>query len=186
MTGVSVTVDDAEVTRALRAMAARLGDMRPAMELIGQAMVTEKDLGFRAETDPWGNSWAKLSAVTMGRRRGTSAQILRDTGIMQNSITFDAGKNSVVVGTNEPRARTHQFGAKMGEYGRYSQLSRRTKYKQGDYRREAGTKKGFPIPWGDIPRRAFLPLDKAGNIAMPQDQVQDILAILRGHLERHG
>jgi len=166
MTGISVTVDSAEVNRALRAMAARLGDMRPAMELIGQAMVTEKDLGFRAETDPWGNPWAKLSAVTMGRRRGTSAQILRDTGIMQNSITFDAGKNSVVVGTNEPRARTHQFGAKQGAYGR--------------------TKRGGPIPWGDIPRRAMLPLDKAGNIDMPTDHIETILDILRGHLERHG
>ena len=166
MTGVSVTVDSAEVDRALRAMAARLGDMRPAMELIGQAMVTEKDLGFRAETDPWGNSWAKLSAVTMGRRRGTSAQILRDTGIMQNSITYSADANSVVVGTNEPRARTHQFGAKQGAYGR--------------------TKRGGPIPWGDIPRRAMLPLDKAGNIDMPPDHIETILDILRGHLERHG
>lgn len=166
MTGVSVTVDSAEVDRALRAMAARLGDLRPAMELIGKAMVTKKDLGFRAETDPWGTPWARLSEVTMGRRRGTSAQILHDTGNMQDSITFDTGKNSVVVGTNEPRARTHQFGAKQGAYGR--------------------TKRGGPIPWGDIPRRAMLPLDKAGNIAMPQDQVETILDILRGHLERHG
>lgn len=166
MTGVSVTVDSAEVDRALRAMAARLGDLRPAMELIGQAMVTEKDLGFRAETDPWGTPWARLSEVTMGRRRGTSAQILRDTGNMQDSITFDAGKSSVVVGTNEPRARTHQFGASKGAYGR--------------------TKRGGPIPWGDIPRRAMLPLDKAGDIDMPPDHIETILDILRGHLERHG
>ena len=166
MTGVSVTVDSAEVDRALRAMAARLGDLRPAMELIGQAMVTEKDLGFRAETDPWGNSWAKLSEVTMGRRRGTSAQILRDTGRLQDSVTYTADANSATVGTNAKYAVTHQFGASKGAYGR--------------------TKRGSPIPWGDIPRRAMLPLDKAGNIAMPQDQVQDILAILRGHLERHG
>lgn len=166
MTGVSVTVDSAEVDRALRAMAARLGDLRPAMELIGQAMVTKKDLGFRAEADPWGNSWARLSEVTMGRRRGTSAQILRDTGRLQDSVTYTADANSATVGTNAKYAVTHQFGASKGAYGR--------------------TKRGGPIPWGDIPRRAMLPLDKSGDIDMPQDQVETILDILRGHLERHG
>lgn len=166
MTGVSVTVDSAEVDRALRAMAARLGDMRPAMELIGQAMATEKDLGFRAETDPWGTPWARLSEVTMGRRRGTSAQILRDTGRLQDSVTYTADANSATVGTNAKYAVTHQFGAKQGAYGR--------------------TKRGGPIPWGDIPRRAMLPLDKAGDIDMPPDHIETILDILRGHLERHG
>ena len=164
MTGLSVAVDSTEVTLALNKMAARLGDMRPAMELIGQAMVTEKDLGFRAQTDPWGNPWAKLSAVTMAKRRGTSAQILRDTGRLQNSISASADASSVVVGTNAKYAATHQFGAKQGAYGR--------------------TKRGGPIPCGDIPRRAMLPLDQSGNIAMLQDQVQDILGILRLHLER--
>jgi len=166
MTGVSVTVDNAEVTRALTAMATRLGNLRPAMELIGQAVATETDLGFRAQTDPWGNPWPQLSAVTMAKRRGTSAQILRDTGRLQNSISASADASSVVVGTNAKYAGTHQFGAKQGAYGR--------------------TKRGGPIPWGDVPRRAMLPLNQSGNLTMPQDQITDILDILRLHLERRG
>lgn len=190
MTGVAVSVDCVEVTLALSRLAKRLGDLRPAMAEIGAAMVNAKDLGFRAESDPWGKAWAPLSAVTFARRRKGSKRILRDTGHLQDSIAYTADGDSATMGvgvgvsTNVKYAGTHQFGARMGEYGRYSQVSRRSKFKEGDFRRNAGTVKGFPIPWGDIPARPFLPLSPAGSVDLPQPLLDGILDILRAHVEQ--
>lgn len=188
MSGLSVTVDDAAVLTALRSLQARCGDLRPAMDAIGQNLVTAADLTFRGQADPWGTPWAKLSQVTQERRRkgsgGGSNKILRDTGVLANSLNYQITADSVTFGTSVIYAPTHQFGAKMGEFGRYSQVSRRTKYKPGDFRRNAGTVKGFQIPWGDIPRRAFLPISKAGAADLPPDQLADILDTLNRHLLR--
>lgn len=185
MSGFSVTVDDSRVMAALHTLQGNLADLSPAMAGIGQVLVTETDLAFRSQKDPWGNAWAKLSAVTLARRRKGkgkgSNKILRDTGRLANSINYRADKASVSVGTNIVYAATHQFGAKMGEFGRYSQLSRRSKYDPGDFRYHAGSKKGFPIPWGDIPARPFLPI-RGGRVDLSADAMDDILDVLRVHL----
>ena len=167
MSGVSVTVDDAAVTAALSRLRGRLGDLRPAMEDIGANLVGEIDLGFRAQSDPWGNPWAKHSEITASRRRKGKGRggdkILRDTGVLANSISHQVDANSVVVWTNLKYAPTHQFGARQGAFGR--------------------TRRGGPIPWGDIPRRAFLPLNPAGDIDLPPDQLAGILDTLSRHLK---
>ena len=87
--------------------------------------------------DPDGLPWKELSAVTLSRRRkaGSGAQILRDTGRLASGITYKVVGGSVELGTNVVYAGTHQYGAKKGGYGR--------------------TRKGGPIPWGDIPARPF-------------------------------
>jgi phage virion morphogenesis protein len=162
MSGFSIAVDDRAVTAALRALQARVRSPGAAMKSIGQAIVTATDLSFRAEEDPWGASWARLSAATLARRRGASAQILRDTGRLANSISYRAGKDSVAVGTNVIYAAVHQFGAAKGAFGR--------------------TRRGAPIPWGRIPARPFLPM-RASGVDLPQDLLEEVLGIVRAHLE---
>lgn len=164
MSGASVRIEDREARELARQIRAAGGDMRHLMELIGQATLTEVDLGFRAERDPWGKPWAGLTAATLDRRRGSSARILQDTGRLRNSYHFDASSRSVAVGSDVVYAITHQMGAKKGAFGR--------------------TARGGAIPWGDIPRRAMLPIDAAGNVDLPRSYESALETVLSSHLDR--
>ncbi len=158
MTRVTVTVDDTEVRRALGALAAQVADLTPAMTDIGQALVTTTDLTFRGQHDPWGNPWQPLSPVTLARRRGSSAHILRDTGRLANSLHFVADAHSVAVGTDVIYAATHQFGNPANRmFGRAS---------------------------APIPARPFLPIRASGQVDLPPDLQADILDILNRHLQQ--
>lgn len=173
MSGLSVTVDDAVLKAALSGLQRALADARPAMEAIGQLLVTETDLAFRGQRDPWGAPWPGLSQVTLKRRRkgpregAPVAQILADTGRLRGSITYRAGRHAVAVGTNVIYAATHQMGAARGAFGR--------------------TRRGGPIPWGRIPARPFLPL-REGRADLPPGLQQDVIALIARHIERasHG
>ena len=88
-------------------------------------MMRQKDKVFKSQTTPDGQPWQKLSPLTESlRRKGPKAsrnpnQILSDTGMMKNSITFAGAPHSVndttgdkaELGTNVPYAKVHQFGA---------------------------------------------------------------------------
>ena len=137
-------------------------DLRQPMRVIAQGMATEVDLGFSREEDPWGEAWERLSDVTLSRRRGSSAQILSDTGVLSNSFHADSDNKSAQVGTNDKRAGTLQYGAKKGAYGR--------------------TSRGGPIPWGDIPPRAMVPI-KDGRVDLPGSWVETVLDALTAHIE---
>lgn len=161
MTGVSIKVDSRAVHDALNRLTHNVSDLRPAMDSIGSAVRDMIDLGFRAESDPYGNRWAPLSEVTQERRRSGrgsgSNKILRDTGVLANSMTYQAAANSVEIGTGVEYAVTHQFGSSKGEFGR--------------------TSRGAPIPWGDIPARPFLPEDD-----LPMEWEGEVLAVIDKHL----
>lgn len=131
---------------------------------VAQHLRTEVDLCFREQRDPWGNAWEELTAVTLGRRRGTRAQILSDTGVLRNSIAAMAEGKSATIGTADIRAGTHQFGAAQGAYGTM--------------------KNGSPIPWGDIPPRPFMPLDPNGDLDLPEDWKEDVEAVIRQWVEK--
>jgi phage gpG-like protein len=83
---------------------------------------------------------------------------LRDTGILANSISYNVLRKGVEIGTKVRYAGTHQFGARQGQYGR--------------------TKRGGPIPWGNIPARPFLPTD-----GLPPEWRSEVLSILSRHLD---
>ena len=184
--GFSLTLRDEDLGRTLEALARRLGDLRPVLQEIGETLVASAMLTFTEQRDPWGQAWDRLSGVTLARRRQgprptSSTSILRDTGLLANSFSAQATADSVEVGTSLVYAATHQFGARMGQYGRYSQVSRWRQFAEGDFRKYAGTKKGFPIPWGDIPARPFLPI-KPGGVDLPARDEGEILALLTRNL----
>jgi len=80
------------------------GTSAGAFETVGQALVTQIQLGFKFGREPWGTPWEKLKC-----RKGGSP--LRDTGLLRSSIVSKADKSGVTVGTNKIQARVHQFGA---------------------------------------------------------------------------
>ena len=162
MSGVRLTLDDREVQQALGNLLRRLANPRPALEAIGAAVVADTDLAFRGQSDPWGQPWTPLSAVTQARRRqgpGAGAnQILRDTGRLANSIGYQVSGDAVSVGTNVVYAAPHQFGNPAN--------------------RMHNTPRGNQAP---IPPRPFLPL-RNNQVDLPAALRAEIMAIATRHL----
>lgn len=99
----SVEVD----AKALNALVEKLLDRRktkPLMADLGRIMVADTMLNFRGQKSPQNESWKPIERV---------GQILRDTGILRNSITYRVnGVDEVRIGTNVEYARVHQYGYK--------------------------------------------------------------------------
>jgi phage virion morphogenesis protein len=100
------------VSGMLRRLEEGLSDLTPVMREIGEELLANWQLRWREEKDPYAEPWKPLKASTLARRRGKDAQILRDTGRLQNSFTVEADKDKVTIGTNVFYAPFHQFGTK--------------------------------------------------------------------------
>mgnify|MGYP003561121444 CR=1 FL=1 len=119
--------------------------------------VQQLSLGcFRDSRDPYGNPWQRLAASTLRKRRGTSAQILVDTGTLRRqSVTYRAAANSVELGSNLAYAAIHQFGGRAG--------------------RNRSTA---------IPRRAYLPFDASGNANLPDPWERQCIDVIEAEAAR--
>lgn len=150
---VTIEVDDLELRRGIAKLLARIADPRPALEEIGEVLVPSTKQRFAVEKDPQGNPWAPNSPVT--RARKTTPKVLTEEGYLGDTIAWQLeGAKGVAVGTNLVYGATHQFGMPRGYAGR--------------------TKRGAPIPWGDIPARPFL--------GVSDEDGERILEILRDYL----
>jgi phage virion morphogenesis protein len=161
---IEIQIDTRAIDSALLELGRHVDDLTPAMRAIGESLAGEIDLTFRNQQDPYGNPWAELADSTKAKRRKgprpANDQILKDTGQLKALITSNPSRHEVQIGTNELYGRTHQFGATQGQYGK--------------------TRRNSPIPWGNVPARPFLPTEGGG---LPHDWEQDILAIIRRHIE---
>lgn len=103
-----VDIKDGGVRDALRRLQLGLplgGTMQPAMERVGRALKTGVQMRFRTTSGPDGRQWEKsFRAQTEG------GQTLSLTRRLRNSITYEADRQSVAVGTNVIYAAIHQFG----------------------------------------------------------------------------
>ncbi len=148
---IRVEIDDAEVQRALDRLLAAGGDLAPLMRDIGEALLTSTRDRFEAEKGPDGAPWAPLSETTKKRKTRNIDRILTEHGYLGGNLAYRAGSGEVEIGSPDKRARTHQFGAAKGAFG--------------------ATKRGAPVPWGDIPARPFLGLSDEDK-----DDIRDIVA----------
>ena len=158
---IHLELDDRELKRALDKLAARLGDMSPALDRIGQRLVEGTRTGIEAGKDWAGRPFAPNSPTTLLRKRGDKPLI--DSGVFKDVRLAHhvQGGQSVLVSAGGVQAATLQFGAKRGQFGQ--------------------TRRGAPIPWGDIPARPFFPDDKAAQgpaLATLTDYIKDVLADL--------
>jgi phage gpG-like protein len=179
---ISVEVNDRGVNAMLWRLQRSVSNMQPAMAEIGAALVSRIGTGFKGAKSPWGDKWKSLSqAAIMGRlshrkdafgKRGKitkkgqgyltgGVQPLSDTGRLRSSITYRATDKSVEVGTNVPYARTHQFGARQGAFGR--------------------TRRNGPIPWGNIPARPFMPI-KNNRADLPASWKWEVMDIIQARI----
>jgi phage gpG-like protein len=158
---IRLELNDRELKRALDKLATRLGDMGPALDRIGQQLVEGTRTGIESGKDWTGRAFASNSPTTLLKKRGNKPLI--DSGIFKDVRLSHhlQGGNTVLVSAGGVQAATLQFGARRGQFGQ--------------------TRRGAPIPWGDIPARPFFPDDKAAQgpaLAMLADYIKDVLADL--------
>jgi phage gpG-like protein len=82
---LNVTFNDGGAVAALEGLQGRIGNLRPAMDEVGQALQTSTHQRFLDAEDPDGRPWPELSAVTKAKR-GSDAKPLRDRGNLFDSI----------------------------------------------------------------------------------------------------
>lgn len=150
---IKIDIDTKDFEEKLTRLLEFNQNMKPTMLEISEALVGISQEAFAREKDPTtGKIWNPLSPITIGRRKkdGHDGGILQVHGQLAGNIVSDSGSDYATVGTNTIYGSTHQFGAKKGAFGK--------------------TRRGGPIPWGDIPARPFLGLGLEGK-----EELHDIL-----------
>lgn len=137
---INVTFDSAPVLARLEEIARQVDNMRPAYAAIGEALAESTKQRFSNSTGPDGKRWAPNAPATVlaklgeisgaytkkGRlsKKGAAAVMskrpLVDSGMLQDTITWQADATSVEIGTNRfagewaGGAAVHQFGSRDG------------------------------------------------------------------------
>ncbi len=156
MTVIRITIDD-DASGGLRRLQQLGVNLRPVMVDIGAMLRASTDLRFVDSQAPDGSKWKPLSPVTVALRgKGSGWQPLMKKGGLRTSMTYLATPREVLVGTNVIYAGTHQLGARRGQYGK--------------------TKRGSPIPWGNVPARPFL--------GVSRDDEREIHSIIADHVRQ--
>ena len=164
---IEIEFNDAEVTQALRRVAARLSDLTPLMQEIGELLVATTEQRFKDGKSPEGLAWAPKSEVTVERQKrspdGYDPRLLFWKGTLASGIHAEIRPDQVAVGSPMIYAATMQFGAAQGAFGAFIG------------RDKLGRDHFHHIPWGDIPARPFLGISDGDRDA--------ILGIAREYLD---
>ncbi len=102
--GVDVTLDTRELEKRLADLRKRAGNLTDVMAVVAEHLVS----AVSDEFDSAGHgTWAPLAESTLKKRRGSSAQILKDTGRFAASIRADAGADFAEASTDVSYAVFH-------------------------------------------------------------------------------
>lgn len=111
---ISVTDQLPALSHNITALQRRLnGDLTPLMRAIGAVVESSTRQRFASKQSPDGVAWTQLKPSTVRQKQkasGRSAGILVDRGDLMKSITHQASRQSVAIGTNRHYAKYHQTG----------------------------------------------------------------------------
>jgi phage gpG-like protein len=182
---ITVKINTGSFQADLDRLASRLQNLKPALEDMGEVLLASTKQRFADSKAPDGTPWAPNSPVTMDqhlRRKGGDTvprpgeqrnnpyykkdgslskrgerqiagkrPLIGESKRLGNEIAVQADMRRLVLGSSLIYAAVQQFGAQAGAFGR--------------------TKRGAPIPWGNIPARPFL-----GLSTKDQANIVDIVA----------
>lgn len=172
---ITFEISDQKVQQALSSLAESAENPRLLLNQIGELLVDSTKQRFATSTSPDGSRWAENSEITLlgyinkykgsrrkdggltqkgAKRLGGKKPLIGETGSLATMIVYQVNGLGLIVGSPMEYAAAHQFGMKKGYAG--------------------ATKRGSPIPWGDIPAREFLGISD-------QDS-QNILATISDYL----
>lgn len=115
MSGVRITIDDADLRAALGRLRRFVADPEPALKTIGQALITSTQERIRNEVSPTGARWPALNPEYAAAKRGTG--MLMESGRLVGSFSRQVSGSRLVVGTNVAYAAIHQFGGTIRPKG---------------------------------------------------------------------
>lgn len=135
---LTIEINHQRLQQTLSQIESAVGDLKPLMQTIATELASQTEENFEHEGRP---QWPELSDVTTENRAKHGhwpGQILQVSAAgLAASITTHATDSSAMVGSNKPYAAMMQFGGEQAD---------------------------FPQLWGDIPGRAYLPMDTEGNL----------------------
>ena len=162
MTFITVKVDRAKLDARLAALGKAESYQSRLLAPAARAIKTRIDLGFKNSVDPWGQPWAPLKC--------RDGKPLRDTGVLQSSISTNFGqsgnKSWFVIGTNRTvswRGVSWNLGS-IHQYG--ATVVPRPDNKKGLLRFSCGGSTIYAKK-SVIPARAFLPLRPYDILDLP-------------------
>jgi phage virion morphogenesis protein len=171
---IDIQLDDREVQQALSRLQKRLSDLAPVMREIGELLTERAKERFPSSIGPDGQKWAPNAPATiaayLGRygvsykkkgglskagaaRAASKKPLIGETRQLMGTLHYQAGRDSVTVGSPMLYAAIHQFG---GQAGRGKKVT--------------------------IPARPFLPITQSGQWLGADDR-DAVLTILRNTLE---
>ena len=109
MAGVTLTLQSAEVERALDILQRHFVETRPLMAELGEIVLSQAQDSFENQATPDGTPWEPSQ-----RALATGGQTLVDSGQLQASLGVAVLPEAVEVGSNKVYAAIHQFGGKAG------------------------------------------------------------------------
>ena len=148
MTGVRITIDDAEVNAMLARVEKAGVDTQPLMAEIAGAMLLSTQRRFETQTGPDGTPWRRLSPRTAARRlnrKGTRRgfdNILRVSNRLYDSVVGEASATEAAVGTNVIYAAIHQKGGAIDKPERSATVIHAVKGRKGEERLGRFAKRG--------------------------------------------
>lgn len=112
MAGVKIKIDFDRtlVSSALDRAMQLLGDVRPIMADIGEALDISHRQRFRDQVSPAGVPWAPLSPAYAKRKTNQKAGVLTLSGDLGNKLIPQPSSTGLLFGTDRKYGAPHQFG----------------------------------------------------------------------------
>lgn len=108
---IQLTLSNAsEVKAAFESLQAKLADLTPVFQDIGEAMLNVTRERFTSQTAPDGSSWAALSPDYAQRKPRNKDKILTLRGALRGLLNYQPSPKDVRIGTPLIYGATHQFG----------------------------------------------------------------------------
>ena len=109
--GVTIEIQDIGVSAALDQLLRAAGDFTPAMASLGEHLLRSHHERWDREIAPDGTPWAPLSPGYAARKAQAhpAAGILEASGMLRR-LNYQAGRDSLTLGTNRIYGATHQYG----------------------------------------------------------------------------
>ncbi|NDY57401.1 phage virion morphogenesis protein [Desulfovibrio sulfodismutans] len=189
MDGFTVRVEDAQVQELLHKLGRQAGGTRDIMDAMGTALLSQIQEGYQREQSPDGRAWKKLAPATIRSRRRAGhwpGPMLRVSGELFRSITYQAGDGRLEIGSNKPYAAIHQFGGQVSRPERRGVLRFKVNMETGKSRFAKQSKANFEQDVTfragavTIPARPYL-FTASGTL--PDPWIAAVLGILRTYLE---
>lgn len=109
MSGVRLTGDWKKFSNMLGKTLTKMQHTETLSEAFGEALVSSTRERFETGKRPDGTDWDESKRV-----KAQGGQTLVDTGILKNSIGYEATRDTVTIGTAEVYGAIHQFGGQAG------------------------------------------------------------------------